>query len=624
MRRLFLPFSPPASVPMPIRPLHAAALLSALLAGLPVYAADADPVAEMPAAEPEATGIAADTPPEQLPFPIEIRAPESVAPMLREHLSLITRQTEPEADLDREQMQFLAEEAPAEIQQMVRSQGYFRARIQVAEQGGGWLVEVEPGERTTISDVEVSIVGGVLQDSDLAAYYKRGMANWSLPIDDPFVNSEWSSSKDALLSAVRRHKYPLAVMTETRATINPETSKAVLSASVDSRQPVYFGDIQVNGVERYPESVVTGLAQFKPGEPYDFDKILDYQQALEQDSHYSRAQVEADFAQMVEDRVPLLVSVTEMPRQKLELGLRYDSEDGPGGLFGYEHYNVFNRGYVFSTSADIGRYEQRVGVGLSQPRNSNGYFWTGSLTYDSATRQKLDTETLQAGIWRVRDRNGIESRLGLEYITESRSIVDDQDFGRSKALMLTASWRRQRIESLLRPENGYYLEGKVGATVGTLLSSTQLVRVHARGGYYFTPENKNIGTLVVRGELGYTRSNDDSDVPSVLMYRTGGANSVRGYEQDSIGLNGPNDSVLPDRVLAVASVEYQKPVSKNFSLAVFHDMGSVSHDVAHINWRHGTGVGLRWFSPIAPFSFNIAYGHHDRKMRWHISLGTRF
>ena len=169
------------------------------------------------------------------------------------------------------------------------------------------------------------------------------------------------------------------------------------------------------------------------------------------------------------------------------------------------------------------------------------------------------------------------------------------------------------------------MEGKVGATVGSLGSSAVVQRVHGRAGYYFTPEeHKNIGTFIVRGELGYTHSNQDLEVPSVLLLRSGGANSVRGYEQDSIGRKGPNNSVLPDRALAVASFEYQKPIGKNFALALFHDMGSVSHNFTNMNWHHGSGVGLRWFSPIAPFSFDLAYGHQDRKLRWHISLGTRF
>lgn len=97
------------------------------------------------------------------------------------------------------------------------------------------------------------------------------------------------------------------------------------------------------------------------------------------------------------------------------------------------------------------------------------------------------------------------------------------------------------------------------------------------------------------------------------MFRTGGATSVRGYELDSIGLAGPNGSVLPQRALVVGSLEYQFPVTKSFSGAIFHDVGDAASNFKHMTLKHGTGLGVRWFSPVAPFSFDIAYGHHDKK-----------
>ena len=108
------------------------------------------------------------------------------------------------------------------------------------------------------------------------------------------------------------------------------------------------------------------------------------------------------------------------------------------------------------------------------------------------------------------------------------------------------------------------------------------------------------------------------------MFRTGGASSVRGYELDSIGLEGPKNSVLPDRALLVGSLEYQFPITKSVSGAIFHDVGDVTSNFKNMSMQHGTGLGVRWFSPVAPFSFDIAYGHQDKKIRWHISLGTRF
>ncbi|EGZ51305.1 autotransporter assembly complex protein TamA [Neisseria wadsworthii] len=557
-------------------------------------------------------------------YPVQISSDdEEVKEMLQEHLPLITEQQQ--ENLDKEQVGFLAEDAPNDVQTMLKTKGYFNGKVDVVPQGEGYRVDVKTGPRTQIDNVNVALAGQIVSDSELGVYYKRALADWALPVGAPFEQSGWSSSKNSVLSAVVRKKYPLAQLSKTEALINPNTNKADLSIEVDSKQPIYFGEIDITGVERYPESVARGLAQFKPGNPYDLDKLLDYQQALEQDSHYSGASVYPDFNNMQGDHVPVKVSVNEMKRQKFEMGLRYDSEYGPGIRMGYDHYNLLNRGYVGSAVFDYDKYETTVAVGISQPRKSNGKYWTSNLSYNRSTTQNLEKKALTTGVWYVRDRNGIESRLGVEHINENRRVPDtNYDLGRSAATMLTASWRRQNIETLLRPANGYYLDGKIGTSVGKLLSSTSVQRVTASAGYYFTPEEKKYGTFIARGQLGYVYARDDEEVPSTLQFRTGGAGSVRGYELDSIGLEGPNNSVLPERALAVASLEYQYPIGKDFAAAVFHDMGDVAHNFKSMNLKHGTGLGVRWFSPVAPFSFDIAYGHQDKKIRWHISLGTRF
>ncbi|UOO82043.1 autotransporter assembly complex protein TamA [Uruburuella testudinis] len=594
------------------------------------FAADSAPVAEdyVPAGSVQAAKEKesdADESKVLVPkYPVDIQTDNAeIKAMLEEHLPLITQQQQ--EVLDREQVGFLAEDAPEHVQTMLKTRGYFNGRVNVSPAGEGYVVQVSPGPQTTIDNVGVAIVGDVLQDNDLSLYYKNAMGNWSLPVGDAFSQNEWSSSKTSVLSAVTRKKYPLAQMTHSQATIDPNTNKADLNVVVDSKQPVFFGEFEITGTRRYPESVVRGLARFEPGAPYDLDQLLDYQQALEQDGHYSGASVQADFDNMQNDRVPVKVAVSEVKRQKLEVGIRYDSEYGPGGRVGYDHYNLFNRGYIGSVVVDADKYETTVAAGISQPRNSNGHYWTTNVSYTRSTTQNLEKNALTSGIWRVRDRNNIESRLGLEYITESRRVpYTNYDLGRSHATMLTASWKRQNIETDLRPENGYYLDGKIGATLGTLLSSTTVARGTARAGYYYTPENKKIGTFIVRGQTGYVYAKESDDVPSTLQFRTGGATSVRGYELDSIGLAGPNGSVLPERALAVASFEYQYPVTKSFSAAVFHDMGDAALNFKQMEMKHGTGVGVRWFSPVAPFSFDVAYGHNDKKLRWHISLGTRF
>ena len=543
--------------------------------------------------------------------------------MLEEYLPLITQQQDEE--LDKEQVGFLAEEAPDNVKTMLKTKGYFNGSVNVQDNGSSYTVAVNPGPRTKIDNVSVAILGDILSDDNLAEYYQKAMLNWQQPVGEYFDQDGWSGSKTSVLSAVTRKKYPLAKLSNTQATVNPNNNTADLNVIVESNRPIYFGDFEITGTRRYPENVVAGLARFKPGAPYDLDLLLDFQQALEQNGHYSGASVQADFDRLQGDRVPVKVNVTEVKRHKLETGIRYDSEYGLGGRIGYDYYNLFNKGYIGSVVWDMDKYETTLAAGISQPRNSEGKYWTTNTSYNRSTTQNLEKRALTSGIWRVRDRNGIESRLGIEFITEDRKVPDtNYDLGRSHATMLTASWKRQNIETELRPENGYYLDGKIGATLGNFLSSTTMARATARAGYFYTPENKKLGTFIVRGQAGYVYAREGEDVPSSLMFRTGGASSVRGYELDSIGLAGPNNSVLPDRALLVGSLEYQFPITKSVSGAVFHDVGDAAGNFKRMSMKHGTGLGVRWFSPVAPFSFDVAYGHQDKKLRWHISLGTRF
>ena len=557
-------------------------------------------------------------------FPISIDTQDSeIKDMIEEHLPLITQQQE--EVLDKEQVGFLAEEAPDNVKTMLRSKGYFNSKVSLTEKNGGYTVHIIPGPRTKISNVSVAILGDILSDGNLAEYYRNAMSNWQQPVGSDFNQDDWESSKTSVLSAVTRKGYPLAKLGNTQATVNPDTSTADLNVIVDSNRPILFGNFEITGTQRYPEQIVSGLARFQPGMPYDLDLLLDLQQALEQNGHYSGASVQADFDHLQDDRVPVKVSVTEVKRHKLETGVRLDSEYGLGGRIAYDHYNLFNKGYIGSLVWDMDKYETTLAAGISQPRNYRGKYWTTNVSYNRSTTQNLEKRSLSSGIWHVRDRNGIDARLGVEFLVEDRKIPDtDYDLGKSHATMLTASWKRQLLNSELHPENGYYLDGKIGTTLGKFLSSTVLTRASARAGYFFTPENKKIGTFIIRGQAGYTVARKDAEVPSGLMFRSGGASSVRGYELDSIGRAGPNGSVLPERAVFVGSLEYQLPFTRTLSGAVFHDMGDVSTNFKHMTLKHGSGLGVRWFSPLAPFSFDIAYGHSDRKIRWHISLGTRF
>ena len=123
--------------------------------------------------------------------------------------------------------------------------------------------------------------------------------------------------------------------------------------------------------------------------------------------------------------------------------------------------------------------------------------------------------------------------------------------------------------------------------------------------------------------MGYIHANCPEKVPEELKFKLGGASSIRGYGGDEIGLE-KDHYIYGGLAKLAATIEYQKPISDNWSIALFHDMGDVKNRFREMRFKHSTGLGLRWFSRLAPFSLDVAYAHKDKKVGWHLSLGARF
>jgi translocation and assembly module TamA len=76
--------------------------------------------------------------------------------------------------------------------------------------------------------------------------------------------------------------------------------------------------------------------------------------------------------------------------------------------------------------------------------------------------------------------------------------------------------------------------------------------------------------------------------------------------------------------VATATLEYQIPVAKDWALALFHDAGNAAQSWQSFKLEHANGIGVRWMSPVAPLSMDIAKAEKDGKLRWNMSLGLAF
>jgi translocation and assembly module TamA len=128
--------------------------------------------------------------------------------------------------------------------------------------------------------------------------------------------------------------------------------------------------------------------------------------------------------------------------------------------------------------------------------------------------------------------------------------------------------------------------------------------------------------LLARADLGFTLKEDFEELPASVRYFAGGDNSVRGYGFETLGPTNEEGDVIGGSYLATFSVEFDRLISKKWSVAAFVDTGN-AFDSLDFDFKTGVGLGLRWYSPLGPIRLDVAHplDDPDRDYRLHITLG---
>ncbi|MBT6126766.1 MAG: BamA/TamA family outer membrane protein, partial [Halieaceae bacterium] len=138
------------------------------------------------------------------------------------------------------------------------------------------------------------------------------------------------------------------------------------------------------------------------------------------------------------------------------------------------------------------------------------------------------------------------------------------------------------------------------------------------------------GRFLFRSDLGYTDAESRSvlgvnfnQIPEYYEFRAGGARSVRGYGWETLF---PSDAITGGKHLIVASIEYEHEVFPDWSVAAFLDGGNAFNKFADFNEKLGTGIGIRWRSPVglARIDFGIPLNDADDAFQIYITVGPEF
>jgi len=188
------------------------------------------------------------------------------------------------------------------------------------------------------------------------------------------------------------------------------------------------------------------------------------------------------------------------------------------------------------------------------------------------------------------------------------------------SVALNLAWTFDSRDNTLFPRKGVLQRLSSEITVPGL--DLEYYRINYRHAWY-QPIGDSL-TLMLNGELGYADSYGDNNYPFYKNYYLGGVNSVRGFENGSLGPQqldpatgqlfsvGGTKKVLGNLEL-FSDIPFIKD-SRNFRVSAFFDVGAIYADEQEVtgdSFRYSTGLGLTWVSPFGPLKIVFAQALND-------------
>jgi len=563
-------------------------------------------------------------------YKVELEAPRALRELLTQHLDLM-RYRERE-DINDDQLRFMVETASEQVVELAATEGYFSPvstmKIDNSVEPPVVRINVEAGPRTSVSRADVRVSGPAVQQAPQQV--ARLVEDWPLKVGAPFRQEDWANAKEAGLRALQERRYPAASIASSNAAIQADRNEAELAVDYQSGPLFTLGGLRIKGTERYPESIIRNVNPLKPGEEYDAGRLLALQRAVQRTPYFGNIVV--DVARDAADpaMAPVDVTVTEYPTQRIRSGVGYATDTGARVEGRYSHNNVFGKAWVFDGQARLEQKRQSAKLDLAMPPDGRAWVNSVNASIERSTLEGVDLRSRRAGLRRARSTDTDDYAYTLQYYRDQLTRIDGAPLppdvitpeGNHQALVAGYSLTRRKVDNPLFPRKGYIASVELGMALQGVLTDQTFFRAYSKLRRYWPVGERDL--VLVRGELGAVISKgDNAAVPASLLFRTGGTESVRGYDFQSIG-NVQGSTVYPTRYLAVAGVEYQRWFNDTWAGAVFYDVGTATDTWGDKELFQGVGVGARYRSPVGPVNVDIGYGIRNSTFKPHLSLGVAF
>ncbi len=416
----------------------------------------------------------------------------------------------------------------------------------------------------------------------------------------------------------------ISVQIQEASSLNAQTGRIDIKYRITENEVSFVDRIKIRGNVKTKDVVIRRELRIFPGDKFDGKKLRRSKERLTNLGFFEEVSYDTEDTD-TPDRKDLIVDVKESKTGSFSFGGGYSTVDQLVGFVEVEQKNFDWKNFPYFTGdgqelkarASFGSISQGYLLSFTEPWI---FDYPVSFGFDGYKRENKREEDIGYGY--DQDISGGDVRLSKEvgeYIRASltyrndtiriANIVDDatadlkQEEGKNNISSLQMGLSFDSRDNIFDTHSGNYLLGTFEGAGGPFGGDKDFWKFSGRASHYFPLWRSS--SLEVRGRVGVVKPYGDSArVPIYERFFAGGAYTIRGYDERSVGpIDGVTKDPLGGESLAVGNIEYTYPIFDFLKAAVFYDVGNVWAKVGDLGsggYKSGMGLGVRIKTPIGP------------------------
>lgn len=517
-------------------------------------------------------------------------------------------------DLDRAQL----DQDVARLNAFYSNQGYVNVRVgeprvDIQPEGIRITFEIDEGEQFKVGRIELT--GDLILPGDELLQQLRTPA-------ETYFNRETVRNDVLTLTDIYADQGYAYADISPRISQDPERLVVDITFDAQKREQILLEKIVIKGNTRTRDKVIRRELHVQEQDLFKGSALKRSIRNLHRLDYFEDIKVDT-LRGTEEDKMVLMLDVTEKPTGSFSFGAGYSSEETVFITGAIAQRNLFGRGQTIEFGGQVGARTSRFSLNFTEPY----LFDTRLSTTLTAYNQERDWDTYQ--------RNSYGGGVLLGY-----PVADYTRF----------YWGYSMDESTIVIQPGFedFVADTIKELEGTHLTSSANIRlVYDSRDNYFNPTegsrhsiyieyaglggdigfNKYVGqttwwvplykSLVgsANARIGLIHKNDDAKLlPDYDKFYLGGINSMRGFGWRGVFLTELNQEGNLVKVGGEKMIQFNLelifPVLPQAGVhgVVFFDTGNVyKGDIDLTDMRRSVGAGIRWLSPIAPI--RVEYGY---------------